>query len=258
MKIARLLVGDVFVYAQKKDDKFYLIEGDIFSEFTVTDVEVLGELSYPVEPSKIVALGANYKKHIGELKRSVSMQKVVEEKKEPLLFLKPSSALIANGETIVLPKNSENVHYEGELAIVISKKCKKVAEADVKDYILGYTIANDVSDRTLQNLDIQWTRAKGFDTFCPLGDVIETELDAPNARIKTTLNGVVVQDGNADEMINRIDYTVAFVSNIMTLNAGDIILTGTPAGVGKLSDGDTCVIEIEGIGSLTNNVVKEI
>ncbi len=257
MKIARLIVNNEFVYAEKRQDKYFLIEGDIFGSYIVTNKEVVGTLSYPIEPSKIVALGANYPKHVKELNRSVLMQKVVEEKKEPLIFLKPSSSLIATKENIILPKNSENVHYEGELAIVISRTCKNVEKENALDYIFGYSIANDVSDRILQNLDVQWTRAKGFDTYCPMGDCIATGIDGQNLAIKTTLNGVIVQDGNSNEMINKIDETIAFVSNIMTLKQGDIILTGTPAGVGQINDGDTVEVEIEGIGKLTNKVVKE-
>lgn len=254
MKIARLIVDGEFVHAQKIGDKFFLIDGNIFKNFTVTKKEVVGTLTYPVEPTKIVALGANYPKHITELNRNVLMQKVVEEKKEPLLFLKPNSSLVASGCDIVLPNDKDMIHFEGELVIVIGKKCKDVSKSDALSYVFGYTIANDVSDRTLQNLDVQWARAKGFDTFCPLGDIIETEIDGQNVQITTTVNGVVRQNGNTCEMINQIDETISFISHIMTLNEGDIILTGTPQGVGQIVQGDCVEIEIDGIGKLSNCV----
>ncbi|MEA2463700.1 MAG: hypothetical protein QOJ98_1447, partial [Acidobacteriota bacterium] len=172
----------------------------------------------------------------------------------PLLFLKPPSALLAPGGTIVRPSQSQLVHHEGELAIVVSREAKNVRRENWRDYVLGFTCANDVSARDLQRRDVQFTRGKGFDTFCPIGPHIETDLDPSDLRVLTRVNGEVKQDGRTSQMIFPCDVLFAYVSEHMTLMPGDVILTGTPAGVGSLNAGDTVEVEIEGIGTLTNAV----
>ncbi|MEG2158823.1 MAG: fumarylacetoacetate hydrolase family protein, partial [Clostridia bacterium] len=237
MKITAINCNGERRYAKVYDGKYYQIDGDIFGEFHATNLEIFGERLVPVIPTKIVALGANYPKHNNELNEKVLTTRVLE-RKVPLIFLKPPSSLLSDGGTIVLPRSSANVHYEGELAVIIKSHCKNISAVDASKYILGYTCANDVSDRTIQNEDLQWTRAKGFDTFCPLGSAIETDFNASNARIKTILNGVTVQDGNINDMIFGVNEAVDFISHCMSLEKGDVILMGTPAGVGALSEGD--------------------
>ncbi len=170
----------------------------------------------------------------------------------PLIFLKPSTSVIGPGAAIVLPQESQNIHFEGELAVVIGRPAKDVPRERALDVILGYTCANDVTARDLQNSDGQWTRAKGYDTFCPLGPWIETDLDASDLRLTTTVNGEVKQDGRTSQLIHAIPTLIAYITQVMTLLPGDVILTGTPAGVGPIVHGDTVTVDIEGIGALTN------
>jgi 2-keto-4-pentenoate hydratase/2-oxohepta-3-ene-1,7-dioic acid hydratase in catechol pathway len=198
------------------------------------------------KPSKIVAVGRNYADHAKELGNDAPS--------EPILFLKPPSALLAPGGTIVRPAMSQRVDYEGELAIVIGREAKNVRAADWRDFVLGFTCANDVTARDLQKKDVQFTRAKAFDTFCPLGPHIETDLDPSRLRIQTRVNGALKQDGNTAQMVFPCDFLIEFISSVMTLFPGDVILTGTPAGVGPLAAGDTVEVEIEGIGTLRNVV----
>jgi 2-keto-4-pentenoate hydratase/2-oxohepta-3-ene-1,7-dioic acid hydratase in catechol pathway len=200
----------------------------------------------PTLPSKIVCVGRNYADHAKELGN--------EAPSEPIIFLKPSSALLAPEGTIVRPAVSERVDFEGELAIVIGRQTTRVKAADWRDYVLGFTCANDVTARDLQKKDVQFTRGKGFDTFCPLGPWIETELEPDDLRLMTRVNGEVRQDGRTSQMIFPCSVILEFVSSIMTLLPGDVILTGTPAGVGPLNAGDSVEIEIEGIGVLRNAV----
>jgi 2-keto-4-pentenoate hydratase/2-oxohepta-3-ene-1,7-dioic acid hydratase in catechol pathway len=200
----------------------------------------------PTTPTKIVCIGRNYADHAKELGN--------EAPSEPLLFLKPPSALLAPGGTIVRPTQSQLVHHEGELAIVVGREAKNVSRENWRDYVLGFTCANDVSARDLQRKDVQFTRGKGFDTFCPLGPHVETDLDPFDLRVVTRVNGEVKQDGRTSQMIFPCDVLFAYVSEHMTLMAGDVILTGTPAGVGSLNAGDTVEVEIEGIGVLSNAV----
>jgi len=200
----------------------------------------------PSTPTKIVCIGRNYADHAKELGN--------EAPSEPLLFLKPPSALLAPGGTIVRPAQSQLVHHEGELAIVVGREAKNVRREDWRDYVLGFTCANDVSARDLQRKDVQFTRGKGFDTFCPIGPHIETDLDPSDLRVVTRVNGQVKQDGRTSQMIFPCDVLFAYVSEHMTLMPGDVILTGTPAGVGSLEAGDTVEVEIEGIGTLSNAV----
>ena len=200
------------------------------------------------KPSKIVCVGRNYADHAAELGNAVPT--------EPLLFLKAPSALIANGDPIVIPTQSVQVEHEGELAVVISKTCKDLAEdADVSPYVLGYSCLNDVTARDIQRKDVQFTRGKSFDTFCPIGPHIETELDATDISVVCRVNGEVKQHGRTSQMVFPVDHLIRYISNMMTLNAGDVIATGTPSGVSKMDPGDVCEVEIEGIGTLSNPII---
>ena len=199
-------------------------------------------------PSKVVCVGRNYAEHAVELGNAVP--------KEPLLFLKAPSALIFDGDDIVIPRQSVQVEHEGELAVVISKTCKNLADDDDPlDYVLGYVCLNDVTARDIQRKDVQFTRGKSFDTFCPVGPHIETELDVSDIRVVTRINGVTKQDGRTSQMVFPIPFLIRYISNMMTLNAGDVIATGTPSGVSKMESGDVCEVEIEGIGTLTSSVI---
>nr|WP_269327929.1 fumarylacetoacetate hydrolase family protein [Kineosporia mesophila] len=207
----------------------------------------------PVIPrSKVVAVGKNYADHVAEMAATPGEA----PPEEPLLFFKPNTSVIGPGDPIVLPRQSTNVHYEGELAIVIGKLCKEVPVERVNEVILGYTIANDVTARDLQKSDKQWARAKGFDTFCPIGPYLVLDTDATDLRLTTRVNGEVKQDGSTSQLIHKIPEIVAYVSAAFTLLPGDIILTGTPAGVGPIVAGDRVEIEIEGMGVLSNPVVS--
>jgi 2-keto-4-pentenoate hydratase/2-oxohepta-3-ene-1,7-dioic acid hydratase in catechol pathway len=201
----------------------------------------------PVNPSKIVCVGRNYVEHAKELGN--------EAPNEPLIFLKPPSAVIAPEEPIVLPSVSQRVDYEGELGVIIGRRCRGLGPSDdVSPYIAGYTCLNDVTARDLQKRDAQWTRAKGFDTFCPLGPVLETSLD-PRAMVETFVNGMSKQSACLAEMIFSVDVIIRFVAQVMTLEPGDVIATGTPAGVGPLAAGDVVEVSVSGIGTLRNSVV---
>ncbi len=201
----------------------------------------------PMSPSKIVCVGRNYAEHAVELGNEVP--------KEPLLFLKAPSSLITEGESIVIPESSKQVEHEGELAVVISRECRRLSDDDNPfDYVFGYTCLNDVTARDLQRRDVQFTRAKSFDTFCPVGAFIETELDVSDLSIITKVNGIIKQEGRTSQMVFPVDFLIRYISNQMTLFSGDIIATGTPSGVSKLSPGDVCEVEIEGIGTLLNPI----
>ena len=214
------------------------------ARFSVEDVRLLA----PILPSKIVAVGRNYAEHARELGN--------EPPAEPLIFLKPSTAVIGPGDPIARPARlSKRVDYEGELAIVFGRLCRDVPEARVPEVIFGYTCANDVTARDLQARDGQWTRAKGFDTFCPLGPWIETGLDPADVQLTTTVNGEIKQDSRTSVLIHGIATLVSYVTGVMTMLPGDVLLTGTPAGVGPLVAGDSVSVWIEGIGTLTNRVV---
>ena len=203
------------------------------------------KLLAPVTPGKIVAVGRNYAEHAKELGNDVPS--------EPILFLKPPSSLLSPGGAIEMPEASSRVDYEGELAIVIGRRAKKIDAANWRHYVFGFTCANDVTARDLQKKDVQFTRGKGFDTFCPLGPWIETDLDPSDLAIRTRVNGETKQDGRTSQMVFQPDALIAFISGIMTLEPGDVILTGTPSGVGPLSAGDIVEVEIEGIGTLRNH-----
>jgi 2-keto-4-pentenoate hydratase/2-oxohepta-3-ene-1,7-dioic acid hydratase in catechol pathway len=207
------------------------------------------DLISPVSPSKIVCVGRNYSEHAAELGNVVP--------KSPLLFLKAPSAVISEGEAILLPNQSSQVEHEGELGIVIGRECRKLSETDNPfDFVLGYVCLNDVTARDIQRSEIQFTRAKSFDTFCPVGAFIETTLDVSDLQVQTRVNGVIKQDGRTSQMVFPVDFLLRYISNQMTLHPGDLIATGTPSGVSKLNEGDICEVEIEGLGILRNPVSK--
>ena len=249
MKIIRIFIKGKTQYGWVNNEEVGLIEGDLFSEFRRLETEIPIDrvtLLTPVIPEKIICVARNYEEHAREHQ--------VETPTYPMIFLKPPSALIGSGEPIRIPPQSQQVEHEAELAVVIGKPGKWIEPADVSKHILGYTIANDVTARDLQYKDGQWTRAKGFDTFCPLGPWIETELDPSDLMISCRVNGELRQMSSTKEMIFPINQLVSYISTIMTLNAGDVILTGTPAGVDKLEGGDVVEISIEGVGTLVSPV----
>jgi 2-keto-4-pentenoate hydratase/2-oxohepta-3-ene-1,7-dioic acid hydratase in catechol pathway len=200
----------------------------------------------PILPSKVIAVGRNYAKHAAEFGNAVPA--------DPMIFIKPSTTIIGPNAAIKLPKASEHVDFEGELAVVIGQPVRNVPAARAASVILGYTVANDVSARDLQKSDGQWGRAKGFDTFCPLGPWIETSIDASDLALHVELNGELRQDGRTSDLVHGIPELIEFISGVMTLLPGDVILTGTPEGVGQMYDGDDVSITIEGIGTLSNPV----
>jgi len=243
----------IYRFEVQGETKTGVIEGDcVFiyenhqkqnNSFPISDIRLLP----PVEPSKIVCVGRNYAEHAKELGNEVPQA--------PLLFLKAPSSLVGDGESIRIPSLSEQVEHEGELAVVIGRKCSKLDDDENPyRYVFGYTCLNDVTARDIQRKDVQFTRGKSFDTFCPVGPYIETELDPSDIRLTTKVNGVVKQDGRTSQMVFPVDYLIRYISNMMTLMPGDVIATGTPSGVSKLSPGDVCEIEIEGIGTLINPV----
>ncbi len=209
----------------------------------VSDVKLLA----PVEPAKIVCIGRNYAAHAAELGNEVPT--------EPLIFLKPSSSVVGPGDPVVLPTYSQRVEHEGELAMVIGRRCAHLRDTDdALEYVLGYTCLNDVTARDLQKADVQFTRAKGFDTFCPVGPHIETELDPANVLVETYVNGALRQSGSTSLMIYPCAFMVRWLSRMMTLHPGDIISTGTPSGVGPLAPGDSVEVRVAGVGVLRNPV----
>lgn len=255
MKICR------FIDPETQRPSFGLIEGDeIFrlrgeipegnlslegAEASVKLAEAL--LLAPVAPSKIVCVGRNYREHAAELGNEMPT--------EPLLFLKAPSAVVRDGDSIELPEFSRRVEHEGELAVVIGRKCRRVSEdEDPFSYVLGYTCLNDVTARDLQRRDVQFTRAKSFDTFCPVGPHIVTGLDPSDLSVQTRVNGEIRQNGRTSAMAFPVPYLIRYISHVMTLEPGDLIATGTPAGVGPLRHGDTVEVEVEGVGVLRNPV----
>jgi 2-keto-4-pentenoate hydratase/2-oxohepta-3-ene-1,7-dioic acid hydratase in catechol pathway len=205
------------------------------------------QLLAPVAPSKIVCVGRNYREHAAELGNPMPS--------EPLLFLKAPSAVITNGDAIELPEASERVEHEGELGLVIGRRCRRLgADEDPLAYVLGYTCLNDVTARDLQRKDVQFTRGKSFDTFCPVGPFIVTGLDPSDLSVETRVNGEVRQSGRTGAMAFPVPYLIRYISHAMTLEPGDLIATGTPAGVAPLLDGDTVEVEVEGVGILRNPV----
>jgi 2-keto-4-pentenoate hydratase/2-oxohepta-3-ene-1,7-dioic acid hydratase in catechol pathway len=213
--------------------------------WALPDVRLLS----PILPSKVVAIGKNYADHVKEMGGD-------KPPETPLIFIKPSTSVIGDGDTIRLPPSSDEVHFEGELAVIIGRPARNVTREDALSYVLGYAAGNDVTARDQQRSDVQFTRAKGYDSFCPIGPWIETVLDPSDLHLVTRVNGEVKQDGRTSMMIHDLPAQIAFTSGVMTLLPGDVILTGTPSGVGPIVDGDTVSVEIEGIGTLTNPVRK--
>ncbi len=252
MKLARILKDGLIRCGIVEGEDVVEIEGGIFGNFKKTAVShKLNSIKLlaPCEPSKIVAIGLNYKAH------AVEFNKPLPE--EPMMFMKPSTAVIGPGDEIIYPHHmSRQVDYEGELAIVIGKKAHMIRKEDARACILGYTCINDVTARDLQGKDIQYIRAKGFDTFAPIGPWIETDLNPENIRIETYLNGEKRQDTFTHDMIFDVYHLLSFVSCVMTLLPGDVIATGTPSGIGKVKPGDKVEVRIEGIGSLINTVAS--
>ena len=252
MKLIRFLKNDQPCYGLIEGEAVYAVEGSIFGEFrraekvaALSDVRLLA----PCQPTKILAVGRNYRTHAAEAGMDVPP--------EPLVFSKPPSSVIGPLDPIVYPILSQHVDYEGELAVVIGQRARSVLPEKAHDFILGYTCANDVTARDLQRRDNQWTRAKGFDTFSPLGPYIVTGLDPAHLNIRTRVNGKIRQDGSTADMVSGVAELIAYISQVMTLEPGDVILTGTPSGVGPLQPGDVVEVEIEGIGILRNPVVSQ-
>jgi 2-keto-4-pentenoate hydratase/2-oxohepta-3-ene-1,7-dioic acid hydratase in catechol pathway len=201
-----------------------------------------------IKPTKIIAVGLNYRKHTGEMK--------MEHPKNPIIFLKPPTAVIFDRQPIVYPSQTRELHYEAELAVIIKDKIKNIAPQEALKHVLGFTCANDVTARDLQRSDGQWTRAKSFDSFCPIGPEIVSGINPNQLAIKLYLNGEVKQSANTADMIYKVEELIAFISSVMTLLPEDVILTGTPEGVGEMQIGDEVAVEIEGIGKLVNKVIK--
>lgn len=203
----------------------------------------------PVTPSKVVCVGRNYAEHAAEFGN--------EAPPEPLIFLKPPSSIIGPDAPVVYPAISERVDHEGELAVVIGRRSRHLREEDASDAIFGYTVANDVTARDLQRKDGQWTRGKGFDTFGPVGPWVDTEFDPANRAVRCSVNGELRQESNTDLMMHSVPRILAYVTEFMTLEAGDLVMTGTPAGVGPVQPGDVMLVEVEGLGELRNSVVAD-
>lgn len=249
MRIVRAQTSGEVFYAAEDNGALRRLAGAPYEHFAFTGELISPEEAQflvPCEPTKIVAVGLNYAKHALELHDKLA--------ENPVLFLKPLTALIAHADAIEYPAISERVDFEAELAVVIGKKCKNVTPLEAKDCIFGYTALNDVTARDLQKLDGQWTRAKSFDTFCPVGPVIDTEFIPAGQRIQSVLNGVVCQDSTLDNMLFNIPTLISFISAVMTLLPGDIIATGTPEGIGPMQRGDTIEVRIEGLNTLKNFV----
>lgn len=250
LRIVRFSYQNEVKFGILENDSIYVISGDLFESFiqsdehyNLQDVRILS----PVTPSKIVCVGKNYKEHILELGGDIP--------DEPILFLKPPTSVLGPEESIVRPSISERVDFEGELAVVIKKKCRNICWEEAENYILGYTCANDVTARDLQRKDGQWTRSKSFDTFCPIGPWIETNINPDDLKIRTYLNGELKQSSSTSMMITPVFRLIEFAAKVMTLNPGDIVLTGTPEGIGPMQKGDVVEVVVESIGTLKNYVL---
>jgi len=253
MRIVRYQTkNDPARYGWLLENKIGSIEGDIFGEYRRLEADTpLREVKLlaPAQPSKILCIGRNYAEHAREQEAEVP--------RVPLLFLKPPSAILNPGEPIVLPRQSQQVEHEAELVVVVGKRGRNITTDESHDFIFGYTVGNDVTARDLQKTDGQWSRAKGFDTFCPFGPWIDTEFDPSDAIITCKVSGQPRQMASSRDMIFNVNELIAYLSSIMTLEPGDIIFSGTPAGIGALLPGDTVEVEIEGLGKLTNPVVAQ-
>jgi 2-keto-4-pentenoate hydratase/2-oxohepta-3-ene-1,7-dioic acid hydratase in catechol pathway len=251
MKFLRFSYQGTESYGVLQEETVTALRGDPFNDLDFAKEYHLSEVTLlaPVIPSKIVAVGLNYVDHARELQMEIP--------EEPILFMKPPTSLSGPGGNVVYPAMTHQLDYEAELAVVLKKKARFVMEEEVDDVVLGYTCSNDITARDLQRKDGQWTRAKCFDTFAPLGPYVETDLDPGNLSIELFLNGERKQSSSTSNMIFDCARLVSFVSQIMTLLPGDVIMTGTPPGVGPMNAGDVVEVVIEGIGSLRNMVVKE-
>lgn len=239
-------------YGWVLESKVGPIEGDIFGEYRRLEAETpLAEVKLlaPVRPSKIICIGRNYAEHARE--QDAELPKV------PLIFLKPPSSVINPGDAIILPPQSQQVEHEAELVVIIGKRGRNIIAEEAKGFIYGYTAGNDITARDLQKSDGQWTRGKGFDTFCPFGPWIDTDFDPSDAVITCRVNGQPRQMASTRDMVFNVNVLIAFISSVMTLEPGDILFTGTPAGIGLLKPGDSVEVEIEGLGKLVNPVVAQ-
>jgi 2-keto-4-pentenoate hydratase/2-oxohepta-3-ene-1,7-dioic acid hydratase in catechol pathway len=257
MRIARYTAGEDPRFGVVDEDGDPAVLATLLGDPLYQGIEPTGErvaledvrLLAPVIPrSKVVCVGRNYADHAAEMGG--------EPPAEPLLFLKPNTSVVGPGDPIVCPRQSSDVQFEGELAVVVRRICRDVPAERARDVILGFTVGNDVTARDLQRRDVQYTRAKGFDSFCPLGPWIETDLDPGDLELTTTLNGDVRQRGRTSQMVFDVPTLVAHVTAVMTLLPGDVILTGTPAGVGPMQPGDDIAVTVQGIGTLSNRVVS--
>jgi 2-keto-4-pentenoate hydratase/2-oxohepta-3-ene-1,7-dioic acid hydratase in catechol pathway len=252
MKFARFMTKEKTIHmGWLNEDRLGLVEGDIFSEYRRLESSIPLKsvtLLPPVDPGKIICLGRNYVEHARE--------QGAEVPESPLIFLKAQTAIIADRAQIVLPVQSEQVEHEAELVVVIGKKGRWISVDQAMQFVFGYTVGNDVTARDLQHKDGQWTRAKSFDTFCPVGPWIETELDPSDTLITCRVNSELRQMASTREMVFTVPQIVAYISTVMTLLPGDLIFTGTPAGIGPLVNGDEVEVEIEGIGILKNYVIN--
>lgn len=248
MKIIRVKQGDRISYGLLEGDSVRLLEGAPWDEWSFTGSVKLSDcmLLAPAQPTKVVAVGINYKSHAAEMAHELP--------EDPVIFIKPATAVIGPMEIICMPAMSQQVDYEAELGVVIGRRTKSVSEEQAMDAVLGFTCLNDVTARDLQKKDGQWTRSKSFDTFCPIGPWIETELNFGDVQVTARLNGEIRQQSRTSLLINSIPRIISYISQIMTLNPGDVIATGTPAGIGPMQNGDIVEIEVEGIGTLRNPV----
>ena len=252
MKICRYIVGDDIEYGLLEGEEIVTLKSDPFAGIERTNNRrKAGEVTFlsPTHPSKVVAVGLNYQEHVDE----TGMQKP----DAPLLFIKPSTSVIGPHQPIVYPRAAARVDYEAELAVVIGTKCRRISAEEAGSAILGYTCLNDVTERFMQGMDGQWTRAKSFDTFCPVGPYIVTDIDTSGLAVEAYLNGERVQSASTDMLIFSVEELVSFISGVMTLLPGDVVATGTPSGIGPMNPGDTIEIRIEQIGSLINTVATE-
>ncbi|MEE8375533.1 MAG: fumarylacetoacetate hydrolase family protein [Acidimicrobiia bacterium] len=253
MKIVRMKAGDDIAYGVADAEGVVVYKGSPFVAWEPTETVVPWSsvsLLSPVIPTKVLCVGKNYEDHVDEMDGEIP--------EEPLIFMKPATSVIGQNAAVVHPRISNEVHHEAELAVVISRPARNIKAEDASRYIFGYTAANDVTARDLQAKDVQWTRAKGFDTFCPLGPAIETELD-PLERLAVIckVNGEVRQAGFTSDMVFGVAEILEYITAFMTLLPGDVVLTGTPSGVSKVEPGDVMEVEIDGIGTLTNRVVSQ-
>ncbi|RJP26066.1 MAG: FAA hydrolase family protein [Candidatus Abyssobacteria bacterium SURF_5] len=252
MKICRYRLKNKVEFGIVEDSEIIVLAGDPLKKIEKKNVKrALAEVALlpPTQPSKVVAVGLNYQEHIDETG--------MEKPEAPILFIKPSTAVIAHNEPILYPKTATRVDYEAELGVVIGKKCKHVSVGEAASVIFGYTCLNDVTERFMQMKDGQWTRAKSFDTFCPIGPWMETDMEPSGLRVEAYLNGERKQSATTEMFIFKIDELISFISGVMTLLPGDVIATGTPSGIGPMEPGDSIEIRVENIGSLINPVRKE-